>query len=81
LKIPFKKPRNKQLSAQQKAFKHGLSAIRVHIEQCSGWLKHWAILANRFRCEHAFYTPIFQLVCALLNAQTQRWHSRQAYCA
>jgi hypothetical protein len=81
LKIPFKKPKGKDLSAQQKVFNHDLSAIRVHIEHCIGWLKNWAILANRFRCAHAIYTPIFQLVCGLVNAQTQRWQSRLSYCA
>lgn len=81
LKTPFKKPIGKDLSAQQKAFNHDLSAIRVRIEHCLGWLKNWAILANRFRCDHAIYTPIFQLVSGLVNAQTQRWQSRQPYCA
>ena len=81
LKIPFKKPKGKDLSAEQKAFNHDLSAIRVHIEHCMGWLKNWAILANRFRCDHAIYTPIFQLVSGLVNAQTQRWQSRLSYCA
>ena len=81
LKIPFKKPKGKDLSAEQKAFNHTLSAIRVRIEHCIGWLKNWAILANRFRCAHAIYTPIFQLVCGLVNAQTLPWQSRQPYCA
>jgi len=81
LKIPFKKPKGKPLSAEQKAFNHELSAIRVRIEHCIGWLKNWAILANRFRCAHAIYAPIFQLVCGLVNAQTRRWQSRQPYCA
>jgi hypothetical protein len=81
LKIPFKKPKGKPLSAEQKAFNHALSAIRVRIEHGIGWLKNWAILANRFRCAHGIYTPVFQLVCGLVNAQTRRWQSRQAYCA
>lgn len=81
LKIPFRKPKGKDLSAEQKAFNHDLSALRVRIEHCIGWLKNWAILANRFRCAHAIYTPVFQLVCGLVNAQTQRWQSRLSYCA
>lgn len=81
LKIPIKKPKGRALSTQQNAFNHALSAIRVRIEHCIGWLKNWAILANRFRCAHAIYTPIFQLVCGLVNAQTQRWQARQSYCA
>ncbi len=81
LKIPFKKPKGHELSAQQKAFNHDLSSVRVRIEHCIGWLKNWAVLANRFRCAHAIYTPIFQLVCGLVNAQTQRWQSHHSYCA
>jgi len=81
LKIPFKKPKGEDLSTEQKAFNHALSAIRVRIEHCIGWLKNWAVLANRFRCAHTIYTPIFRLVCGLVNAQTRRWQSRQSYCA
>jgi hypothetical protein len=81
LKIPFKKAKGKDLSAEQKAFNHALSAVRVHIEHCIGWLKNWAILANRFRCAHTIYTSVFQLICGLVNAQTLRWQSRQPYCA
>jgi hypothetical protein len=81
LKIPFKKPKGKDLSVEQKAFNHDLSAVRVHIEHCIGWLKNWAILANRFRCAHAIYSPIFQLVCGLVNAQTLRWQAAHPYCA
>jgi hypothetical protein len=77
LQIPFKKPKGKQLSTEQKTFNSPLSSVRVHIEHCIGWLKNWAILATRFRCAHAIYTPIFQLVCGLVNAQTRRWQTRQ----
>jgi DDE superfamily endonuclease len=80
-KIPYKKPKGKDLSAQQKVFNHDLSAVRVHIEHCIGWLKNWAILANRFRCAHAIYTAVFQLVCGLVNAQTYLWQSCLSYCA
>jgi hypothetical protein len=81
LKTPWKKPKGQDLSTEQKAFNQALSAIRVRIEHCIGWLKNWAILANRFRCALAIYTPVFRLVCGLVNAQTQRWQSRLPYCA
>jgi DDE superfamily endonuclease/Helix-turn-helix of DDE superfamily endonuclease len=81
LKTPFKKSNNQDLSADQEAFNYRLSAIRIHIEHCIGWAKNWAILANRFRCDHAIYTPVFQLVCGLVNAQTLRWQARSPYCA
>ncbi len=81
LKTPFKKPKGHDLPADQEAFNYRLSAIRIHVEHCIGWAKNWAVLATRFRCAHAVYTPIFQLVCGLVNAQTHRWQHTKAYCA
>jgi hypothetical protein len=81
LKIPFKKPIGSDLSSEQKAFNRQLSSIRVHIEHCIGWLKNWAILANRFRCAHRIYPSVFLLICGLVNAQTYRWQQRLSYCA
>lgn len=81
LKIPLKKPKGKDLSPEQKSFNSLVSKLRVPIEHCIGWLKNWAILATRFRCDHAIYTSIFQLVCGLVNAQSLRWQSRPSYCA
>ena len=81
LKTPFKKTKGHDLPADQEAFNYRLSAIRIHIEHCIGWAKNWAVLATRFRCAHAVYTPIFQLVCGLLNAQTHPCQHAKAYCA
>ncbi len=81
LKTPFKKPKGHDLPADQDAFNYRLSAIRIRIEHCIGWAKNWAVLATRFRCAHAVYTPIFQLVWGLVNAQTRRWLQSCSYCA
>lgn len=82
LRTPVKKPRGQDLTAQQHAFNHQLSTIRIRVEHCIGWAKNWAVLATRFRCAHRLYTPIFQLVCGLVNAQTYRWQkAKAAYCA
>jgi hypothetical protein len=78
---PFKKPRGQELTDEQKAFNRALGAIRVRVEHCIGWIKNWAILATRFRCDHAIYTSIFRTVCGFVNAQTQRWQTAKAYCA
>ena len=73
VQTPFKKPKGKELTAEQKAFNLQLSAIRVRIEHCIGWAKNWAILATRFRCAKSIYTSVMQTICGLVNARTQRW--------
>lgn len=79
---PFKKVAGQALTGQQEAFNSQLGAVRVRVEHCIGWVKNWAIIANRFRCSHLIYTSVMQTVCGLVNAQTQRWQMvRLAYCA
>jgi len=81
VQTPFKKPKGGELSDEQRAFNRALGAIRVRIEHCIGWAKNWAILATRFRCDHAIYTPIMRTICGLVNLQTARWQAAKAYCA
>lgn len=80
--IPFKKMKGKELTEQQEEFNSQLSAVRVRVEHCFGWVKNWAIVATRFRCSHLIYTSIMQTVCGLVNIQTQRWQTaHSANCA
>lgn len=78
VQLPFKKPKGQELTEVQETFNRQLSAIRVRVEHCIGWVKNWAIIATRFRCAHSIYTRIMQVVCGLVNAQTQRWQANQA---
>ena len=78
VKTPVKKAKGQALTEEQQAFNHALNAIRVRVEHCIGWAKNWAILATRFRCAHTIYTPIMQVVCGLVNAQTDRWQAAKA---
>lgn len=81
-RMPHKQPRGGELTAAQRAFNRQLGAIRIRVEHCLGWLKHWAVLATRFRCAHDRYTPIMGTICGLVNAQIARWQAaRAAYCA
>jgi len=75
---PFKKPKEGELTEEQKAFNRLLGAIRVRVEHCIGWVKNWAIIATRFRCAHSIYTLIMQVVCGLVNLQTERWQTAKA---
>lgn len=81
-RTPHKKPRGGELTEEQRACNRALGAVRIRVEHCLGWLKHWAILATRFRCAHDRYTPILAVICGLVNAQTARWQAAQrAYSA
>ena len=73
--IPFKKLKGKELTEQQEEFNSQLSAIRVRVEHCIGWVKNWAIVATRFRCSHLIYTSVMQTVCGLVNVQTRGWQT------
>ena len=78
VKTPIKKAKGQELTEEQKAFNRQLNAVRVRIEHCIGWVKNWAIIATRFRCAHTIYTLIMQVVCGLVNAQTDRWQAAKA---
>ncbi len=78
VKTPHKKPKGGELTEEQRAFNAWLNAIRVRVEHCIGWVKNWAILANRFRCAHSIYTSVMRTICGLTNLQTQRWQAAHA---
>jgi DDE superfamily endonuclease len=78
VKTPIKKAKGQELTEEQKAFNRQLNAVRVRVEHWIGWVKNWAIIATRFRCAHTIYTPIMQVVCGLVNAQTERWQAAEA---
>jgi len=78
VKTPFKKPKGDELNEEQKAYNRAIGQVRVRVEHCIGWVKNWAIIATRFRCAHAIYTEVMQLVCGLVNLQTQRWQAAKS---
>ena len=43
---PFKKVKGKELTEQQEEFNSQLSAVRVRVEHCIGWVKNWAVVAT-----------------------------------
>ena len=75
---PIKQSKKHALTVEQKASNAQLSAVRVRIEHCIGWVKNWRIIAERFRCAHSIYTPILRTVCGFVNLQTQRWQAAKA---
>ncbi len=81
VKLPFKKPKGGELSEEQLEFNRQLGAVRVRVEHCIGWVKNWAIVATRFRCDHVIYTLVMQVVCGLVNRQTELWQAAKAQAA
>lgn len=81
LDTPFKKPPKGALTPEQKAFNQALGSTRVRVEHCIGWAKNWNILSSRFRCDHAIYSLVMQVVCGLVNLQTERWQTAKALSA
>ena len=81
LETPVKKPKGGQLTEDQVEFNRLLNSIRVRIEHCIGWVKNWKIISTRFRCAHSIYTQVMQVVCGLVNWQTQRWQRAKAQMA
>jgi DDE superfamily endonuclease len=72
---PTKKPKGAELTEAQEATNQALNAWRVRIEHCLGWAKNWKILATRFRAAHSLYSTVMQVVCGLVNWQTNRWQA------
>ncbi len=78
VKTPVKKPKGGDLNEEQKAYNRAIGQVRVRVEHCIGWVKNWAIIATRFRCAHAIYSEVMQVVCGLVNLQTQRWQAAKS---
>jgi hypothetical protein len=78
VKTPVKKPKGGELNEEQQAYNRAIGQVRVRIEHCIGWVKNWAIIATRFRCAHSIYTEVMQVVCGLVNLQTQRWQAAKS---
>jgi hypothetical protein len=78
VKTPVKKPKGGELTEEQQAYNRAIGQVRVRVEHCIGWVKNWAIIATRFRCAHSIYTEVMQVVCGLVNLQTQRWQAAKS---
>jgi hypothetical protein len=75
---PIKQHAGQDVPVDQVAFNQALSSLRIRVEHDIGWLKNWRILGTRFRCAHAIYTSLLQIVCGFVNGQTDRWQAAKA---
>lgn len=68
IRQPFKKPRGKQLSQQQKDYNQAVSSIRVRIEHTIGSVKRYRIVKDECRLRrNNFVNSIFRICAALHN--------------
>ena len=66
---PFKKPKNGQLTAEQRQFNRLLSKYRIRVEHVIRSLKIFRILAGRYRNRRRRYGLRLNLIAGLYNHQ------------
>jgi hypothetical protein len=68
IRMPTKKPRGKELSAEQKRENREISSFRILVEHAIGGVKRCRIVKERFRCyKFGFDDLVMLLACGLHN--------------
>jgi len=67
MELPFKKPKGKNLTEQQKQFNKILARHRVIVEHCIGKMKIFQILAQRYRNPLHKHSIIFKNIAGIHN--------------
>ena len=68
LRVPFKKPKNGELTAEQKRSNRALSRKRIAAEHGFGKMKIWKIASDRYRNPPKRYAVMAKNVAGLHNA-------------
>ena len=66
--LPFKKPRGKELSPEQKAHNRALGHFRIAVEHVIRSFKIWRILKETYRNRRKRFALRFNLIAGLINA-------------
>jgi len=67
LEIPYKKPRTRPLTRDEREYNHALSRFRVRVEHAIARLKSFRILAERYRYPRKSYGAKISIVAGILN--------------
>jgi hypothetical protein len=68
IRMPTKKPRGKELSAEQKTENKKISSYRIKVEHAIGGVKTYRIVKERFRCTKLNLDyEVLLIVCGLYN--------------
>jgi transposase len=65
--LPFKSSKNKPLDAEDKAYNHALSRIRVKVENILASIKAFRILSDRYRNKNKRYNLKFNIIAGIVN--------------
>jgi hypothetical protein len=65
--IPYKKPRKKKLTKDEKLYNRALSSFRVRVEHKIAALKRFKILSERFRYPRPTYATKFACIAGIVN--------------
>lgn len=68
VKMPFKKPKGKELTGEQKENNKKISSFRILVEHAIGGVKKCRIVKERFRCRKFGFDDLVMLIaCGLHN--------------
>jgi len=68
IRMPTKKPKGKELTAEQKEENRKISSYRIKVEHAIGSVKVYRIVKERFRCtKHGFGDDVMLIACGLHN--------------
>lgn len=67
--LPFKKPRNGELTQTQRQYNRELAKIRIKIEHVFAKLKKFRILSERYRNRRKRFSLRFNLIASLYNLE------------
>jgi len=70
VEIPYKKSKRHPLTQDEKDYNHGLSRFRVRVEHAFAKIKHFRIMADRFRYPRTTYAVKFAIVAGVVNLLT-----------
>lgn len=69
LDIPYKKPKDGELTAEEKEYNRGLSSFRVAVEHRIGRTKRFRIVSDRFRNPRRTHHTKTSIVAGLVNVE------------
>jgi len=67
--VPFKKGKNRPLTAEEKAFNRRLSRERIAIEHVNRQIKVFKIMSERYRNRRRRHKLRMTLICAIRNSE------------
>jgi len=67
IKTPYKKPRNRELTAQQKAENKEFSSKRIFVEHVIRLVKIFRVAQQRFTLKSRTYEQVILTICGLVR--------------